>query len=161
MKKYILIALIISGFTSLMTSCKNHDDDSRNILLLTDSTTFQNTASGDTADVTARSNTENTATPPYTGNEVNDQTANNNTSSDDNSDQTQEDKKGWSKGAQGAVIGGAAGAVGGAIIADENKAAGAAIGAAVGAVGGYIIGNELEKKEDKNNKEDEKVDDEK
>jgi len=55
-------------------------------------------------------------------------------------------KKGWSKAAQGAVIGGATGAVGGAIIS-KHKGTGAAIGAAVGAAGGYIIGHEKDKKD--------------
>lgn len=55
-------------------------------------------------------------------------------------------KKGWSKAAQGAVIGGAAGAVGGAIIS-KHKGTGAAIGAAVGAAGGYIIGRNKDKKD--------------
>lgn len=57
-----------------------------------------------------------------------------------------EEKKGWSKAAQGAVIGGAAGAVAGAIIS-KKKGLGAAIGAVVGAAGGYIIGKNKDKKE--------------
>lgn len=55
-------------------------------------------------------------------------------------------KKGWSKAAQGAAIGGVAGAVGGAIIS-KKKGLGAVVGAAVGAAGGYIIGKNKDKKE--------------
>lgn len=55
--------------------------------------------------------------------------------------------KGWSKAAKGAVIGGAAGAVGGAIIAKKNPAAGAVVGAAVGAGTGYAIGRAEDKKD--------------
>lgn len=44
------------------------------------------------------------------------------------------------------MIGGATGAVGGAIIS-KHKGTGAAIGAAVGAAGGYIIGHEKDKKD--------------
>jgi hypothetical protein len=44
------------------------------------------------------------------------------------------------------VIGGAAGAVGGAIIS-KKKGTGAAVGAVVGAAGGYIIGRQKDKKD--------------
>ncbi len=57
-----------------------------------------------------------------------------------------EKKKGWNKATQGAVIGGAAGAVGGAIIS-KKKGVGAVIGGIVGAAGGYIIGNNKDKKD--------------
>lgn len=60
--------------------------------------------------------------------------------------QAKEQKKGWSKAAQGAVIGGAAGAVGGAIIS-KKKGLGAVVGGVVGAAGGYIIGKNKDKKE--------------
>ena len=54
-------------------------------------------------------------------------------------------KTGWSESAKGAVIGGAAGAVGGAII-DKNKGRGAIIGGVVGAGTGYLIGRGKDKK---------------
>lgn len=56
-----------------------------------------------------------------------------------------EKKKGWSKAAQGAAIGGVAGAVGGAIIS-KKKGLGAVVGGVVGAAGGYIIGKGMDKK---------------
>ena len=56
-------------------------------------------------------------------------------------------KKGWSKAAKGAVIGGATGAVAGAILVKKNRAAGAAVGAAVGAGVGYGIGRSKDKKD--------------
>lgn len=56
-------------------------------------------------------------------------------------------KKGWSKAAKGAVIGGATGAVAGAIIAKNNRAAGAVIGGAVGAGVGYGVGRSKDKKD--------------
>ena len=59
--------------------------------------------------------------------------------------QTTTHKKGWSNRAKGAVIGGAAGAVGGAIVS-KHKGTGAVVGGVVGAAGGYIIGNEKDKK---------------
>ena len=54
-------------------------------------------------------------------------------------------KKGWSDAAKGAVIGGAAGAVGGALI-DRNHGQGAIIGGVVGAGSGYLIGRGKDKK---------------
>jgi hypothetical protein len=45
------------------------------------------------------------------------------------------------------VIGGVAGAAGGAIINKKNRAAGAVIGGVVGAGTGAVIGNEMDKKD--------------
>lgn len=60
-------------------------------------------------------------------------------------------KKGWSDAAKGAVIGGAAGAIGGAVINGKNRGKGAVIGAVIGAAGGYVIGRKRDKnKEDAN-----------
>lgn len=53
-------------------------------------------------------------------------------------------KKGMSKAAQGAIIGGVGGAVAGAVIGKSGK--GAVIGGVVGAAGGYIIGRGKDKK---------------
>ncbi|RNL52322.1 YMGG-like glycine zipper-containing protein [Pedobacter jejuensis] len=54
-------------------------------------------------------------------------------------------KTGWSDAAKGSVIGGAAGAVGGALI-DKKKGRGAIIGGLVGAGGGYLIGRGEDRK---------------
>ena len=54
-------------------------------------------------------------------------------------------KNGWSDGAKGAVIGGAAGAIGGALI-DKKKGRGALIGGVAGAGAGYLIGHAKDKK---------------
>ncbi len=59
-------------------------------------------------------------------------------------------KKGWSSAAKGAVIGGVAGAAGGAVINKKNRAAGAVIGGVVGAAGGYGIGRTIDKKNGRN-----------
>ncbi|HVG14477.1 MAG TPA: YMGG-like glycine zipper-containing protein [Chitinophagaceae bacterium] len=56
-------------------------------------------------------------------------------------------KKGWSKTAKGAVIGGVVGAGSGAVINKKNRAAGAVIGGVVGAGAGAVIGNEADKKD--------------
>jgi hypothetical protein len=57
-----------------------------------------------------------------------------------------EKKKGWSKAAQGAAIGGVSGAVGGAILS-KKKGLGAVVGGVIGAAGGYIIGKGMDKKD--------------
>jgi len=58
-----------------------------------------------------------------------------------------EKKEGWSKAAKGAVIGGVAGAAGGAIINKKNRVVGAVIGGVLGAAGGYGIGRTMDKKD--------------
>ena len=59
---------------------------------------------------------------------------------------TSEKKEGMSSATKGAIIGGAAGAVGGAIIS-KKKGKGAIIGGVVGAAGGYILGRKKDKKD--------------
>jgi YMGG-like Gly-zipper len=56
-------------------------------------------------------------------------------------------KKGWSKSAKGAVIGGAGGAVAGAVINKRNRGAGAVVGGIIGAGAGYVIGRAEDKKD--------------
>ena len=58
-----------------------------------------------------------------------------------------EKKEGWSKAAKGAVIGGVAGAAGGAVINKKNRVLGAVIGGVVGAAGGYGVGRTMDKKD--------------
>ncbi|OOQ59191.1 YMGG-like glycine zipper-containing protein [Mucilaginibacter pedocola] len=58
-----------------------------------------------------------------------------------------QEKKGLSKQGKGAIIGGAGGAVAGALIG--KSATGALVGGAIGAGGGYIIGNEARRREQK------------
>ncbi len=56
-------------------------------------------------------------------------------------------KKGWSKAAKGAVIGGTGGAVVGAVINKRNRGVGAVIGGVLGAGVGYGIGRSKDKKD--------------
>ncbi len=60
---------------------------------------------------------------------------------------TAKTKKGWSKAAKGAVIGGASGAILGAVINKRNRAAGAVIGGVIGGGGGYVLGRRMDKKD--------------
>ena len=56
------------------------------------------------------------------------------------------EKKGWSRKAKGAVIGGGGGAIIGALVNKKNRLVGGALGGALGAGIGYVVGNELDKK---------------
>jgi hypothetical protein len=56
-------------------------------------------------------------------------------------------KKGWSKAAKGAVIGGAGGAIAGAVINKRNRAVGAVVGGILGGGGGYVIGRQMDKRD--------------
>ena len=60
------------------------------------------------------------------------------------------EKKGWSKAAKGAVIGGATGAAAGAVIHKKNRVVGGVVGAAAGAGVGYGIGKRKDKKDGRN-----------
>jgi outer membrane lipoprotein SlyB len=62
-----------------------------------------------------------------------------------------EKKKGWSSAAKGAVIGGAAGGVTGAVVDKKHRLRGAAIGTAVGAGAGYLFGRHKDKKKRRRN----------
>jgi len=147
-----------------IAACNGKTSDSRDIQLLTDSSAYNNSLSTDSARVNQASSElhpqRNAAGDKSTSASESNASADNSTSSASQADASTantgsssatategtEKKKGWSKAAQGAVIGGATGAVGGAIIS-KKKGTGAAIGAAVGAAGGYIIGREKDKKD--------------
>jgi len=64
-------------------------------------------------------------------------------------DETPAKKEGMSKSTKGGVIGGASGAVLGAILS-KNKVKGAVIGGVLGAAGGYIFGHSQDKKDGRN-----------
>jgi hypothetical protein len=56
-------------------------------------------------------------------------------------------KRGWSKAAKGAVIGGVVGAGTGAVVNKKNRAVGAVIGGVLGAGAGYGIGRGMDKRD--------------
>jgi YMGG-like Gly-zipper len=55
-------------------------------------------------------------------------------------------KRGWSRKAKGAVIGGGSGAIIGALVNKKNRLVGGALGGVLGAGLGYVVGNELDRK---------------
>ncbi|MBY0479403.1 MAG: hypothetical protein K2Q24_17280 [Chitinophagaceae bacterium] len=64
-----------------------------------------------------------------------------------NTSTTAAKKKGWSKAAKGAVIGGVSGAVIGGVVSKRNRVAGVAIGTVLGGGVGYGIGRSMDKKD--------------
>lgn len=147
MKKLFTVLTI----TGVFAACNNKNDENlqTNRVMLTDTTSiYDNSSSSDTGTALQRGERISTATTPReslnyksdskTSSETYERNATSSTSK-------HAAKKGWSNRAKGAVIGGAAGAVGGAIIS-KHKGKGAIIGGLAGAAGGYIIGNEKDKK---------------
>ena len=55
-------------------------------------------------------------------------------------------KKGWSRKAKGAAIGGGSGAILGAVLDKNHRVAGGILGGVLGAGLGYVIGNEMDRK---------------
>lgn len=159
--KNIKFALFIFSMLLFFVACKSNDKaDSRNIQLLPDSSAYNNNTFSDTsrmtqANATTPSGTVEKKSVNRTGTyrsgssgtrsvSSNSGTVSNSGSGTTTSTSTQ--KKGWSKAAQGAVIGGVGGAIGGAIIS-KKKGKGAVIGGVIGAAGGYIIGRSKDKKD--------------
>ncbi|HSN08324.1 MAG TPA: glycine zipper domain-containing protein [Hanamia sp.] len=144
-------------FLAVFAACKSKNDaNTRNIQLLSDSSAYNNNSTTDSIKMREKNSAEAGSgyryhsKEPTTNQNVSEKTQSTSgagTTSNNSTTTTQSTrKKGWSKAAQGAVIGGAAGAVGGAIIS-KHKGTGAAIGAVVGAAGGYIIGRNKDKKD--------------
>ena len=95
-----------------------------------------------TTQTTSAGNSGNTST--NTGNNT---TIGSGTETTPSSEPVKEEKKGWSNAAKNATIGGAGGAVLGAIIS-KKKVKGAVIGGIIGAAGGYILGKKKDKAQD-------------
>jgi len=163
---YLKSSLFVFILVIVFAACNsngNKPSDTRNIQLLSDSSALHNnSSSSDTAkqreaniihernihheNASGAQNSGGTGTSGTVSNSNSSSTNSGTVSNSGTSTSTHAThKKGWSKAAKGAVIGGAAGAVGGAII--SHKGTGAAIGAAVGAAGGYIIGRDKDKKD--------------
>ena len=131
--------LIILAVTATMVSCKSNSKDETKVLSaseLRDSIELAKSkeakAKSEAAEHPANTAAVNTAATPAAATEA------------------APKKKGWSKAAKGAVIGGVTGAAAGAIIDKNNRAAGAVIGGAVGAGVGYGIGRAKDKKDGRN-----------
>lgn len=152
-------SLLIFSIILLFAACKSKSTtEARDIQLLTDTSAYMNNTFSDTAvakqGIISEKNqsSKHSETNSETHNDGNSSsstttspTNNNGNTSTSTTTTTSNQNKGMSKAAKGAIIGGAAGAVGGAII--SKKVGGAAIGAAVGAASGYIIGSDQDKQD--------------
>ena len=141
MKK--LLALL--AVTIVMVSCQNKSADKTTVLSASDSAdykAFVKMKRAKEADSARKSNMEiNKGNPNGSSNSNNGATTTGNTANT---------KKGWSKSAKGAVIGGVVGATAGAIINKRAPAVGAVVGGVVGAGAGYEIGRSKDKKDGRN-----------
>ncbi len=142
---------MVLAIASVFAACKSDSksDLETNKIIMSDTTgAYSANASGDTGTAiqrgerplpaSAKTTTKKTYESPKS-------TPGSSTKNETTSTTTTTKKKGWSSRAKGAVIGGAAGAVGGALIS-KHKGTGAVVGGLAGAAGGYIIGNEVDKK---------------
>ncbi len=153
MKKLSVIIFAAIAFAS----CKGKSDlqTDKNIVVLTDTSRAAGSYLSDTgvakmpvavapAVTTAPVARTKTSTRRTTSSSSNTSTASNSSSGGGSSTAAAPQKKGWSKAAKGAVIGGVGGAVAGAVI---GKGKGAIIGGVLGAGGGYVIGRSKDKKD--------------
>jgi hypothetical protein len=83
-------------------------------------------------------------------NSVNSDTGNSGSMSSSSTHQAKTQKKGWSKAAKYAAIGGGGGAILGAVINKRNRVLGAVLGGVLGGGAGYGIGRSLDKKDGRN-----------
>jgi hypothetical protein len=154
--KIMKIILFAFALITAFTACNSKKSETRDIQLLADSSVNNNNMYSDTSKTTQALKTPATRTPRSVAPQKTTSSASGtNTSTSSNSGsgntstqttQTTTRKKGWSSAAKGAVIGGSAGAIGGAIISKKKPVQGAVIGGVVGAAGGYIIGKDIDKK---------------
>ena len=154
MKKVFLMMMVVAS----VAACKSKsstEGETKNLIMLPDSSRMNNSyltdtgkvsaaaiRNGNTTVVTHSTPTRNTGSSHSTSNTS---TSTTTTSSASTAPAAAPAKKGWSKAAKGATIGGVGGAVAGAVIGHNAK--GAIIGAAAGAAGGYIIGRGQDKKD--------------
>ncbi|MEO6290705.1 MAG: YMGG-like glycine zipper-containing protein [Ginsengibacter sp.] len=149
--KNIILAI---AFVTAFAACNSKKSETRDIQLLNDSSAYKNDMYSDTSNMTKVepvaapvTRTPRSVAPRRTTSVSHTNTsASTSNSGAGTSTQTTTRKKGWSSAAKGAVIGGGAGAIGGAIISKKEPVQGAIIGGVVGAAGGYIIGKDIDKK---------------
>ena len=127
---------LLFSATVLVGACNSKPTSTEQAAPKTHEATVAKTKVKEAKAETANSSTETVAS-----------TNTNSTEMSSESDNTAKAKKGWSKTAKGAVIGGVVGAGTGAVVNKKNRAVGAVVGGAAGAGVGAIIGNEMDKKD--------------
>jgi hypothetical protein len=150
MKKILGLVIIAAGFAAC--TGKKEANPTQMLVPIDSFNAYKNSQAADTAKVvpvvaapvkSSAGGTKSSQPVKSSGTTANSNQSAGSTSTGTNT--TAAKKKGWSKAAQGATIGGVGGAIGGAIIGKGAK--GAAVGAVIGATGGYIIGRKKDKKD--------------
>ena len=163
MKKIIYFLAL----TALFTACKPKAtlNTDKEVVSLTDSSFYNSSYLSDTGAVAdpdefinsggvvsgkstvpdAKSNTARNSNTRSSNNTRTSSSSGNNQSSGNTSAPATTQRRGISKAAKGAIIGGVGGAVAGAVIGKNAKGAG--VGAVVGAAGGYIIGRSKDRRD--------------
>ncbi len=154
----------IFALITLLAACKSKSspdlESNKDLMILTDPSMNGNYLS-DTGVVATAAMRNSTVTPNMNGNTFTKNTrrsggsngrvygssvsSGGTASSSGTGSNTRTSKKGISKAAKGAIIGGVGGATVGAVIGKNGK--GAVIGGVIGAAGGYIIGRKQDKKD--------------
>ncbi len=161
MKKIVLSLMVVAT----LAACNSKSDLNTNKdVILTDTSSMyrsnMNTDTGSVIETSAlttgrstavanrRATNNNRATTSHTHSNTNRSYGNNSGSNGGYSNSGQNNtvyrKRGWSKAAKGAVIGGVGGAVVGGVVKGGK---GAVVGGVVGAAGGYIIGRSKDKRD--------------
>lgn len=150
------IQSLILGITVMALSCntqpKADKNSSNSTKLATDTTGLADYQAWKAQNELTGQNTEaqeenKSSTTVKKSTSVKSENTSTSTTSTNNSSSGTTQKKGWSKTAKGAVIGGVVGATTGAVVNKKNRAAGAVIGGVIGAGTGAVIGNEMDKKD--------------
>ena len=160
MKKIFYLLAITAVFAACKGKSGNDLNANKEIISLSDSTFYNSNYTTDTGavanpeDFTGGAVVSGKATVPKTaaaparrssgGSYSRSSGSNTSSGSGTSTNSTPNRRKGVSKAAQGAIIGGVGGAVAGAVI---GKGKGAIIGGVVGAAGGYIIGRRKDKRD--------------
>jgi hypothetical protein len=156
MKKIIQCFMVASIFVAC--NSKSDLDTNKDVILVDTTGMYKSNMMTDTGSVIETTTLTNgnqnmaVANRPITNTNNNKTTTRRSTTSTSNSNNsnsgqttTVNRKKGWSKAAKDATIGGVGGAVIGAVVS-RNKVKGAIIGGVLGAGGGYILGRSKDKK---------------
>ncbi|MEO7983457.1 MAG: glycine zipper domain-containing protein [Bacteroidota bacterium] len=142
MKKFLSLITITAAMAVVMSACKN------NLGTLpvnnTDTTGFAQFQAWKAMNAEQPANTTNKTVPVKKNSSTNKSGSMTSSTTNDAKVAT---KRGWSKSAKYSVIGGAGGAVLGAVINKRNRLAGGVIGGVLGGGLGYGIGRSKDKKE--------------
>ncbi len=160
MKKIILCFMVAATF--LACQSKTDLNSNKDVILVDTTGMYKSNMMTDTGSVIETTTLTNgnknmaVANKPITNTNRSTRTINNRNGSgsstttsrntNTNTGQTTTRRRGWSKAAKDATIGGVGGAVVGAVIS-KNHVKGAIIGGVIGAGGGYILGRSKDKKE--------------